>query len=185
MEDKSIIELYQQRDEKAIEESTRKYRMFCQAIAFRILQNHEDAEECVLDTWMKAWNNIPPDEPKSLAAYLGTITRRLSLDRLKKRHAKFRGGNDIEIVFQELENTLSKSQSPDKTLEESELSTLINRFLATLSERDRNILLCRYYLVYPVRVIAKSHKMTAKHIQTILSRTLDKLKKFLEKENYL
>ena len=185
MEDKSIIALYYQRNEKAIEESSRKYNRYCQAIAFRILENQEDAEECVLDTWMKAWNSIPPDKPISLAAYFGTITRHLSLDYLKRKSTKTRGGKEVDLVFHELESILEDNGSPEKTVENNELSELLNRFLATLSERDRNILLCRYYLVYPVRIIAKNHQTTAKHIQTILARTLAKLKDFLAKENYL
>ena len=185
MEDTSIIELYHQRSEKAIEESSRKYHAYCQAIAFRILQNHEDAEECVLDTWMNAWNHIPPDQPKSLAAYFGTITRRLSLKYLEKKTAKTRGGKEVDLVFQELENIFSDRKSPDKAVEENELSEIINRFLATLSERDRNILLCRYYLVYPVKEIARHYAMRSQAVTMTLTRTLAKLKTFLEKENYL
>ena len=185
MEDILIIELYNQRNEQAIEESSRKYQRYCQAIAFRILQNHEDAEECVIDTWMRAWNHIPPDQPQSLAAYFGTIVRRISLDFLKKRRTKMRGGKEVDLVFQELEHILTESKSPDASVEENELSEIINRFLATLSERDRNILLCRYYLVYPVKEIAKHYHMPANSVTKTLSRTLTKLKEFLEKENYL
>lgn len=185
MEDIAIIELYNLRSEQAIEESSRKYKSHCQKIAYRILKNHEDAEECVSDALMSAWNHIPPDKPKSLAAYLCTVTRRLSLNYLKKRNSQKRGSHEIDLVFHELEQILADQKTPDKTCEENELSCLINRFLETLPERDRNILLCRYYFVYPVREIAKSQQMTPKHVHTILSRTLEKLKKYLEKEDYL
>lgn len=185
MEDSSIITLYHERNEQAIEESSQKYRSYCLKIAYRILQNHEDAEECVSDAFMKAWEHIPPDAPESLGAYLTTITRRLSLNYLKKQNTKKRGKNEINLVFHELDQMLSYSELPDKAYEENKLTELINRFLETLPKRDRNILLCRYYLVYPIREIAKSQKITVKNTYAILSRTLEKLKKFLEKENYL
>ena len=185
MEDSLIVELYHQRNEKAIEESNRKYHNYCQEIAYRILQNREDAEECVLDTWMRAWNHIPPDRPKSLTAYFGSIVRRLSLNYLSKKNAKIRGGKEVDLVFQELENILAESKTPDDTMEDNELSQLINRFLATISESDRNILICRYYFVYPVKEIAKFYHTAPNTVTKTLSRTLDKLKKFLEKENYL
>ena len=185
MEDVSIIELYHQRDENAITECSRKYGSYCHAIAYRILQNREDAEECVLDTWIKAWNSIPPDKPDSLAAYLGTITRHLSFDRYRSQTRDKRGGTEIDLVFHELEAVLACSTSPDKECEQNELTEIINRFLDTLPERERNILLCRYYFLYPVKDIAQSNQTTVRHIRRILEQTRKKLKDFLEKENYL
>ena len=185
MEDVLIIDLYNLRDERAIEESSRKYQSYCQSIAYRILKNKEDAEECVLDTWMKAWNSIPPDQPESLGTYLGTITRNLSFDRFRSQKRQKRGSGEITLTLGELENVLSNTASPEKSVEKSELSNAINSFLATLPERDRNILLCRYYFVYTIKDIAKHHKTTKQHICNILSRTLVKLKDFLERENYL
>ena len=185
MEDVSIIALYNERNESAITECSRKYGNYCHSIAYRILKSQEDAEECVLDTWVKAWNRIPPDQPDSLAAYLGTITRNLSFDRRRNQNTKKRGGNEIDLVLDELEAVLADPTLPDRTCEQKELSELINRFLARLPERDRNILLCRYYFVYPVKDIAKNNKMTPTHVRKVLERTLTKLKQFLEKENYL
>lgn len=185
MEDALIIKLYQARSEDAIKATDQKYKSYCQKIAYRILENKEDAEEVVADTWIKAWEHIPPDEPRSLAAYLGTITRRLSLNVIEKRNAKKRGKTEIDLIFHELELMLTESESPETACEEKELSELINRFLETLSERDRNILLCRYYLVYPIKEIAKRNRLTANHVSSILTRTLEKLKLFLVKENYL
>ena len=185
MKDTEIIELYNARNEQAIEESSRKYHNYCYAIAFRILQNNEDADECVLDTWMKAWNRIPPDRPDKLSTYLGTITRTLSINRYKHDHRQKRRGKEASLVFGELEAVLADGTSPDLVCEQNELASIINRFLDSLPERERNILLCRYYFFYSVKDIAKSNRITVANVYTILSRTLEKLRKYLIKENYI
>ena len=185
MNDTEIIRLYNARDEMAIEESIRQYKKYCYAIAFRILQNSEDADECVIDTWMKAWNRIPPDHPDNLATYLGAITRTLSINRYKGAHRQKRGGKTAALVFSELDTMLIDTASPDQICEQNELARIINHFLDSLPERERNIFLCRYYFFYPVKDIAKSHGIPAAHVYVTLSRTLEKLKKYLVKENYV
>ena len=185
MEDQSIIRLFWNRDEQAIEESKKKYGSYCHTVAYRILENCEDAEECVSDTWLKAWNSIPPHQPKSLSAYLGKITRNLAYDRYRYYRQKKRGQGEAAIAFDELEAVLASDGNPEEEYDRKALANMIQRFLATLSERDRNILLCRYFYVYPIKDIAQSNNKSPKYIQLILTRTLKKLKKFLEKENYL
>ena len=182
MEDNSIIALYLERNERAIRESDRKYGKYCFSIASSILNNKEDAEECVNDTWLRAWNAIPPDLPDVLSAYLGSITRNLAYDRYRYRRRGKRSGEGMDLIFDELENFLPADSTPEDILEEKELYGLINRFLATLSPRDRDILLCRYYFVKPIEEIAKAQSKSPQYIRIILNRTLKKLKKYLTKE---
>ena len=185
MEDQAIITLFYQRDETAIEEIRKKYGAYCYRIAYRILENREDAEECVLDTWLRAWTSIPPANPDSLSVYLGTIARNLSFDEYRRRHQKKHGDHEIALTLNEIEAVFSSQSSPEHLYDQKELSRTINAFLGTLSERDRDILLCRYYYVYPIRDIARKHNISYGYTQIILSRILKKLKKFMEKEHYL
>ena len=183
MNDKDIVALFEKRDEQAIKECRTAYGSYCHGIALRILESQEDAEECVADTWLRAWNAIPPAKPKSLANYLGTITRNLAYDCYRKNHQQKRGNGEIALAFDEIEAVFTHNATPDDALDQKALAQTLNRFLATLSERDRNILLARYYFVYPVKEIAKKHGKSEKYVRVVLDRTLQKLKKFLEKEN--
>ena len=183
MNDKDIVALFEKRDEQAIKECRAAYGSYCHGIALRILESQEDAEECVADTWIRAWNAIPPAKPCSLSSYLGAITRNLACDTYRRKHQQKRGKGEIPLVFDEKEGVFSQSTAPDEALNRKELAETLNRFLGTLSERDRNILLARYYFVYPVKEIAQKHGKSEKYVRVVLYRTLQKLKKFLEKEN--
>lgn len=183
MNDKDIVALFEKRDEQAIRACRAAYGSYCHSIALRILENQEDAEECVADTLLRAWNAIPPAKPRSLASYLGAITRNLACDGYRRKHQKKRGGGEVLLAFDEIEELFSSSGSPDEAFDRKELAQTLNRFLATLSERDRNILLARYYFVYSVKEIAKKHGKSEKYVRVVLDRTLKKLKKYLEKEN--
>lgn len=183
MNDPNILKLFENRNEQAIKECQKAYGNYCHSIALRILENQEDAEECVADTLLRAWNAIPPARPASLATWLGTVTRNIAIDRYRQKHSQKRGGGDISIAFQEIEEVFSIQGTPDEALDRKELAQTLNRFLATLSERDRNILLARYYFLYPTKDIAKQYGKSEKYVRVILTRTLEKLKKLLEKEN--
>ena len=185
MNDKDIVALFEKRDEQAIKECRAAYGSYCHGIALRILESQEDAEECVADTWLRAWNAIPPVKPCSLSSYLGAVTRNLAYDCYRKNHQQKRGNGEIALAFDEIEAVFTHNATPDDALDQKALAQTINRFLATLSERDRNILLARYYFVYPVKEIAQKHGKSEKYVRIILARTLQKLKKFLEKENCL
>ena len=182
MEDQSIVALYLERNERAISESESKYGRFCFTVADRILHNAADSEECVNDTWLKAWNAIPPDQPRSLSAYFGSITRNLAYNRYHHQKRQKRGGNGIDLALEELEAYLPAQETPEDILEEKELAALINRFLATLSPRDRRILLRRYFYLDPVGEIAEAEGKSPRYVGVILNRSLKKLKNFLEKE---
>ena len=120
MDDERIIDLYWQRDERAIDETDIKYGPLCSSIAYGILSNPEDTEECVSDTYMAAWNSLPPQRPRLLRAYLGRITRNLSLNRLRNGSARKRGGGELNLIYEEMENCLAAENGPEKSLEEKE-----------------------------------------------------------------
>lgn len=182
MNDKEILSLFENRDEQAIRECHKAYGNYCHSIALRILENQEDAEECVADTLLRAWNAIPPAKPRALASYLGAITRNLAYDHYRRKHQKKRGSGEIPLAFDEIEAVFAHTPTPDEALDQKALAETLNRFLGKLSERDRNILLARYYFVYSVKEIAEKHGKSEKYVRVILDRTLQKLKKYLEKE---
>ena len=106
MEDSAIIDLYWARQERALEETDRKYGSYCWTIAHNILKNRQDTEECVNDTWLKAWNAMPPHRPAILSSFLGTITRNLSLDRYQAGRTGKRGGGRVTVALDELEDCI-------------------------------------------------------------------------------
>ncbi len=184
VEDKQIIELFWSRDEQAISALDEKYGEFCRHIAFNILKSAEDCEECVNDTYLKVWNSIPPQMPEFLRAFLSRITRNLAFDRYKTKMREKRGGGESVIAINELENCISSSTDIQDEYLTKELGEAIGRFLRTLTERDRDIFVARYYFVSSVDEIAEKLGLSSKYVWNILSRTRRKLKIFLEKEGY-
>lgn len=184
MEDSAIIQLYYDRNEDAITESNKKYGPYCQTIAWNILTNRESAEECVNDTWLQSWNAMPPQLPNCLRAFFGRITRNLSVDRYRAANRIKRGGQEMTLALEELGDCLADSADVEAQYELRELGKCINRFLQELPKRDRDLFLCRYYYIYPIAEIARKQGLKENHIRSILSRTRQKLKIFLEKEGY-
>ncbi len=182
MHEEEILDLYWNRSESAIVESQSKYGHYCFSIAFRILHNNEDSDECVNDTWMHAWNAIPPKRPNRLELFLGTITRNLSLDRWKARNAKKRGEGEMQLALDELAECVPASSTTEQEAEAAELERLINAFLRTLPERDRNLFLRRYWYVEECNAIAGRYSMKPNTVKTALMRTRLKLKAYLEQE---
>ena len=184
MEDRSIIALYNERNERAIDESANKYGPHCYSIAYNILCDTQDSEECLNDTWLKAWNSIPPTVPNSLKLFLSRIVRNLSFDKYRSKHREKRGGAEIALALDELSEVASAAPSIEDELAEKELQTLISNYLRRLPTRERNVFLRRYYYVDPVSVIAKRFSISESNVFTILSRTRSKLKDLLQKEGY-
>lgn len=180
MEDKSIIDLYWQRSERAIEETGKKYQRYCHRIAFNILSSDEDAEECVNDTYLKAWESIPPSRPDRLCAFLGRITRNLALDRYDKKHAQKRS-NGTDLAFEELEECLSDSKGEHIT-DQIALKEGMNSFLRSLPQHKRVIFIQRYWYLCSVKDIAKNLKLTENNVKITLMRLREGLKKYLERE---
>lgn len=185
MEDSKIIALYNARDEKAIAETDAKYGAHCRMIANNILQNREDTEECVNDTYLKVWRAIPPALPSSLRAFISRIVRNLALDRCRSKSRDKRVGNEVALSIDELCGCVSDTSDTQDEYTAKELSESLNRFLHTLSERDRDIFVARYYFFCSVSEIAGKLKMKENYVWNILSRTRKKLKVRLEKEGYM
>ena len=183
MQDMQIIELYFNRDEAAIEETDKKYGAYCQSIAWNILASHEDSQECVNDTWLRAWNSMPPQRPSLLRQFLAKITRNLSFDRYRAEQTQKRGGGEVTLALEELKDCVGGGD-PATQLEFEELKVLIGRFLISLTERDRGIFLRRYFYVEDSKTIAERYAMKEPNVRLILSRTRQKLRHYLQKEGF-
>lgn len=184
MEDKKIIDLYFQRDESAIAETKFKYEKYCLGIAKGILINPSDAEECVSDTFLRAWNAIPPEKPKQLKLFLGRITRNLSVDRLRTNTAQKRSGSETELALEELAGCISAGGDPADALELKQLQQAVGAFLHTLPSRERNLFLCRYFYVESYQQLAKRFHIRQTNARLILSRVRGKLKNYLLQEGF-
>lgn len=182
MRDEDIIALYWARNENAIQESQLQYGNYCFTIAYHILRNQEDCDECVNDTWWRAWNAIPPNRPNRLALFLGTITRNLSFDKWKKKKAFKRGNGEMMVALDELGDCVPSHNSTEEAVEAAELERLINAFLWKLPEQECNVFLRRYWYVESCEEIAERYGMNRNTVKTSLFRTRNKLKIFLEKE---
>ena len=185
MEESEIIALFWKRDERAISEAENACGSYCFSIAENILHSREDAEECVSDTWLRAWQSIPPQRPKRLRLFLGRITRNLAFDRYRSRTAAKRGGGEMEAVLEELEDCIASSENVEQDFDKRELQRSINAFLRELPYRERQIFLRRYYYAEPVGSIAASFGLTGNHTTVILKRTRERMRKHLQKEGFM
>lgn len=181
MEDHAIIALYWARQERALEETDSKYGGYCRTIAYNILRNREDSEECVNDTWLRAWNAMPPQKPGILSSFLGKITRNLSLDRYKHSHAGKRGSGQLPLALDELEDCIPAAQDVEELVELKELSRILDRFLRSLPEKEACVFLRRYWFVDSTREIALRYQMAEGSVKSTLYRTRQKLRAHLEK----
>ncbi|MCR5808646.1 MAG: RNA polymerase sigma factor [Clostridiales bacterium] len=184
MDDIKLLELYFNRDEEAIKQTHVKYGDYCFAVANNILSNREDAEECVNDTYLKAWNSIPPQRPKVLRLFLARIARNMSLDRYEKRMTQKRGGGETELAIEELSECIGGSASVEGEIMKKELENTVKRFIKSLNERDRTVFLRRYFYLEPNPKIAQRLDMSSDSIAAVLNRIRKKLRKYLEKEGY-
>lgn len=182
MEDEQILNLYFSRSEQAIGETAGKYGPYCHSIAFHVLENMEDAEECVSDTWFAAWNAIPPKRPWPLSAFLGRITRNLSIDRWRRSRAVKRGGCQMELALEELKDCVSGAGSLENDLIRRETLGAVNRFLGELPTVERNVFLCRYWYLESSREIGEHTGFSQAKVRSMLHRIRGKLDTYLEKE---
>ncbi len=182
MDDKRIVELYWQRDELAICKTSEKYEKYLTKIATNILENAYDAEESVNDTYLAAWNSIPPHRPATLKTYLSRLTRHISIDILRKKSSKKRGG-EYAISLSEL-SSLTSPDSPEKSLDAKILSERINDFLKALPKKKRRAFIGRYYFLDSVKDIAKYCGMSEAAVKTLLFRLRDDLRQYLKKEGF-
>ena len=184
MNDQDIIKLYWTRSEQAIAVPAEKYGKYCYSIAFQILNDHEDAMECVNDTYLRAWNSMPPNRPDSLSAYLGKITRNLARNRYKLERTKKRGGSQTALALEELEMCIAGGGDPADSMEMQALGGLINSFLFDQTERNRNIFLRRYWMLSPIKDIADFYGISESKVKSILFRMRKKLAKLLKDEEF-
>ena len=183
MDDKEIVALYLARSETAIRETERKYGRFCHAIAYGILQNQQDAEEVVNDTYLRLWRSIPPHEPDPLKPYIATVSRRLALDVYDEKHAQKRYGQ-VPVLLDELAECIPDGDSGGDIGESAALRDTLDRFLRALPPRTRRIFVRRYFYADSVAALAEDFHMKESAVTMLLLRTRKKLKNTLEKEGY-
>ena len=184
MTDDDIVKLYWDRKETAITETSGKYGAYCSSIAYNILYNRDDADECVNDTWLHAWNAMPPQKPSILSAFLGKITRNLSFDLYKKLHREKRGGDGIDLVLDELAEIVSGGEDPADSFDTAELKKEINLFLDSLPDDKRNMFVLRYWYADSVSSIAKRFATTENTVSVTLNRLRKSLKNYLTERGY-
>lgn len=184
MDDKDIVKLYWDRNEQAITETSSKYGNYCLSIAKNILSSHEDAKECVNDTYLNTWNSIPPQKPKILSAFLGKIVRNLSFNKYKATHSLKRGGYEIDLILDELGEIVSGNESVEDIVIRNELIVVINEFISNLSEEKRYIFVRRYWYSDKISTIANHCNRTENYIHVELNRIRKKLHKYIIERGY-
>lgn len=181
MNNQDIIELFWQRSEQAIHETASKFTSYCYTIAWNLLGNAEDVKECLNDTWLAAWNRIPPERPVNLAVYLGRITRNIAMDRYDYYHADKRNC-DLNQVLSEMEECTVTVDSVQKQYEEGETARLISRFLIEQEMKKRVMFVRRYWYGDSISIIAERFGMSQSKVKSILYRMRKALKVYLEEE---
>ena len=184
MEDREIVSLFEKRDERAIEESKKKYSRYVRSISLGILHSDEDVDECENDAYLGAWNSIPPHHPEDLRTYLGKLARRISIDRFRAETAEKRGGTETALSLDELEECVpAGSVNPvEEAAEAADLARIIDAFLRTLPVNERRMFLRRYWYFDSVKEIAERFGSGESRVKTTLFRTREKLKAVLTKE---
>ena len=182
--DAQIIELYWNRDENAISASMERYGAYCFSIANGILDNAQDSEECVNDTWLRAWSAIPPTRPAVLKVFFAKITRHLSFDRYKARKSLKRGGENVRLVLDELAECIADETDVEGQVNAKELGMAINQFVASLPEREQHLFVRRYFFSEPIKMIAERYEMNENSVNVALSRIRKRLRSHLSREGY-
>lgn len=176
MEDNKIIELYWSRDDRAVTETSVKYGGVCHGVAMGILRNSQEAEECVNDTWVKAWNTIPPERPNVFKAFLCRITRNLSIDRYRQNQRRA-AHVDMELILDELAECLPEEETTG-------LRDTLNSFFVGLEPVERKLFLGRYWHACPVKTLAEMYDLTPNHVSVRLHRTRERLRAYLTERGY-
>lgn len=183
MEDQKIIDLYWQRDQLAILHTQQKYSGYCSRIAGNILYSREDCEECINDTWLRAWNSMPPERPGILSAFLGAITRNLSLDCYRRNHSKKRGSGETAYIFDEMRDCIS-TDGPELHLDQLQMAESINHFLGKMEQESRIIFVRRYWYMDSIAGISKCFGMSESKVKSSLFRSRKKFRTHLIKEGF-
>jgi len=177
-----IIDLYFNRNEQAVDETAKKYGNYCFIISKNILKNEGDAQECVNDTYLKAWNNIPPTKPLKLGTFLGRITRNLSLDRYKFNRAKKREGSEFELLLTELEECISSNLTTPAEFDSDFVIQTINEWLMSQVSENRKIFVRRYWHAESIKDLVENYQMSESKVKSVLFRMRKSLKVHLREE---
>lgn len=184
MNDNEIVGLFFSRNEAGIKAASEKYMSYCLMIAKNITGSSEDAEECVNDALLKAWELIPPNRPEMLSTFIGKLTRNIAINKRRQHMAEKRGGGEAALALDELSTTINSGENIEEEFDRRELSREINSFLEGLPEHKRSIFICRYWYCESVKKIAADWGMTETGVSVMLHRLRDKLKAFLRKRGY-
>ena len=185
MQDEQIVEMYWKRDETAIPMTQEKYGAYLMKIAVNVLTSREDSEESVNDTYLAAWNSMPPQKPCVLSSYLGKLTRRISISRWRKRNSQKRQGDTFALSLSELEEVTGQSETPDEILEAERLGKVLDRFLRSLPSVERNAFIGRYYYMDPLKDVARYCGLRESTAKSMLFRIRQKLREVLAKEGFI
>ena len=184
MDDTAIIELYFARNEEAIQATARQYGAYCAAIAQNILDGRETAEECVNDAWLRCWQSIPPQRPRSLKCFVGRIVRNLALSAQRQETAQKRGGGQAALALDELSECVSGGETPEGALDRQAFLAALDSFLSKLPERNRSLFLRRYWYLDSVEQLAARFSMSQTHVTSTLHRLRQKLRAHLQQEGF-
>lgn len=184
MDDSEIVRLFTERSESAIAAAISKYKNYCMKIAENILYSREDAEECVNDAFLKAWDMIPPHNPRMLSTFLGKITRNLAINRYRQTLAEKRGSGETTVAFDELSELISSDSDVENEAVRRELLSEIGGFLKRMPERNRNIFICRYWYCDSIGDISREFSVSESNVSVILNRTRQKLREYLKKRGF-
>lgn len=184
MEDAEIVELYWARDEDAVGQTKTKYGAYLNRVAYNILFDLEDSQECVSDTLLAAWRSMPDNRPKNLRTYLGKITRQVSIDLYRRRNRMKRYASEYAISLEELGDSFTDGRTPEDELNARLLTETVNRFLRTLPDEARNTFIGRYYFFDSVKNVARYCGMSESKCKSMLYRTRQSLKVYLQKEGF-
>ena len=182
MEDTRIIELYFERSEQAIIDTAHKYGSYCRCIANNILHNKQEVEECLDDTYMQAWDSIPPHIPTRMKTYLGKITRNLAINRYLYNNAAKRKLNETYVIIEELNKCIPSNNHTERIVDDCLIKEILNSFLEALPIEQRKIFVRRYWYMDSVTEIARTNGVGVSKVKMILHRTKKKLKQMLEEE---
>lgn len=185
MQDSQIVALYWDRDEAAIDQTDKKYGRYLAKIAYNILSDQEDSNESVNDTYLAAWDSMPPHKPQVLSTYLGKLTRQISIDLFRRKTSQKRGGGEYALSLQELEDCISGGNTTEQALDMQLLSEAIAQYLRTVTEEARNVFISRYYYLDPVKQIAGYCHISESKVKILLYRTRQGLWEYLQKEGFV
>ena len=182
MDDAAILDLYWSRSEDAIYETDQKYGPYCRQVSYNILRSAQDADECVNDTWLRAWNAMPPQRPNHLQSFLAKLTRNLSLDRWDKAHAEKRGGGRTGLLLSELSECIPSPDTVERAMDDRAISAAIAGWLRRQSQKNRVAFVRRYFYGDSTTLVAKRVGLTEGGAKSLLRRLRTDLRKYLEQE---